>query len=173
VLKDGVLQQCDTPQTLYHDPLNLFVAGFIGSPAMNLVKVGEERPLRLGDSTLALAPPGEAALADTDGAVTVGFRPEALQVGDGPLRAQIRTVEDLGSEVFVHVYLDHQGEMLPLVSKMFPPFEGQAGDSVGLQITGATHLFAADGSRVVSTTATLRGASASPSATVDASTSTP
>jgi multiple sugar transport system ATP-binding protein len=173
VLKDGVLQQCDTPQTLYHDPLNLFVAGFIGSPAMNLVKVGEERPLRLGDATLALAPPGEAALADTDGAVMVGFRPEALQVGDGPLRAQIRTVEDLGSEVFVHVYLDHQGEMLPLVSKMFPPFEGQAGDSVGLQITGATHLFAADGSRVVSTTATLRGASASPSATVDASTSTP
>jgi multiple sugar transport system ATP-binding protein len=172
VLKDGVLQQCDTPQTLYHEPLNLFVAGFIGSPAMNLVKVGEERPLRLGDATLALAPPGEAALADTDGAVTVGFRPEALQVGDGPLRAQIRTVEDLGSEVFVHVYLDHQGEMLPLVSKMFPPFEGQAGDSVGLQITGATHLFAADGSRVVSTTATLRPAAPS-SVTADASHSTP
>jgi multiple sugar transport system ATP-binding protein len=173
VLKDGVLQQCDTPQTLYHEPLNLFVAGFIGSPAMNLVDVGDERPLRLGDSTLTLAPPGEAALADTDGAVTVGFRPEALQVGDGPLRAQIRTVEDLGSEIFVHVYLDHHGEMLPLVSKMFPPFAGQPGDSVGLQITGATHLFAADGSRVVSTTATLRGASASPSATADASTSTP
>jgi multiple sugar transport system ATP-binding protein len=173
VLKDGVLQQCDTPQTLYHEPLNLFVAGFIGSPAMNLVDVGEERPLRLGEATLALAPPGEAALADASGPITVGFRPEALQVGDGPLRAQIRSVEDLGPEVFVHVYLDHDGEMLPLVSKMFPPFDGQPGDSVGLQITGATHLFAADGSRLVSTTATLRGASSSPSVTADASPSTP
>jgi multiple sugar transport system ATP-binding protein len=161
VLKGGVLQQCDTPQTLYHEPLNLFVAGFIGSPAMNLVPVGEERPLRLGGSTLALAGPGEAALADAAGPVTVGFRPEALQVGDGPLRAQIRTVEDLGSEVFVHVYFEHQGESLPLVSKMLPPFAGQPGDNVGLQIDGATHLFAEDGSRIVSTTATLRAASRS------------
>ena len=48
VLKDGVLQQCDAPGTLYHEPVNLFVAGFIGSPAMNLVDLGEERPLRLG-----------------------------------------------------------------------------------------------------------------------------
>jgi multiple sugar transport system ATP-binding protein len=137
---------------------------------MNLVEVGEERPLKLGGSTLALAPPGEAALADASGPITVGFRPEALEVGDGPLRAQIRSVEDLGPEVFVHVYLDRQGEMLPLVSKMFPPFDGQPGDSVGLQITGATHLFAADGSRVVSTTATLRP---SASVTADSSTSTP
>ena len=172
VLKDGVLQQCDTPQTLYHEPLNLFVAGFIGSPAMNLVDVGEGRPLTLGEATLALAPPGEAALADAAGPITVGFRPEALQVGDGPLRAQIRSVEDLGPEVFVHVYLDHDGEMLPLVSKMFPPFDGQPGDSVGLQITGTTHLFAADGSRLVSTTATLLPAAPS-SVPADASTSTP
>jgi multiple sugar transport system ATP-binding protein len=173
VLKDGVLQQCDTPGTLYHEPINLFVAGFIGSPAMNLVEVGEERPLRLAGSTLALAPPGEAALADAAGAITVGFRPEALQVGDGPLAAQIRTVEDLGSEVFVHLALEHQGEPLALVSKMLPPFDGRPGDTIGLQITGATHLFAADGSRVVSTTGTLHGTSASASMTADASTSTP
>ncbi|MEA2394426.1 MAG: multiple sugar transport system ATP-binding protein [Solirubrobacteraceae bacterium] len=173
VLKDGVLQQCDTPGTLYHEPINLFVAGFIGSPAMNLVEVGEERPLRLAGSTLALAPPGEAALADAAGAITVGFRPEALQVGDGPLAAQIRTVEDLGSEVFVHLALEHQGEPLALVSKMLPPFDGRPGDTIGLQITGATHLFAADGSRVVSTTGTLHGTSASASMTADAPTSTP
>jgi multiple sugar transport system ATP-binding protein len=173
VLKDGVLQQCDTPQTLYHEPINLFVAGFIGSPAMNLVDVGEERPLRLGGATVALAQAGEAALADAAGPITVGFRPEALQVGDGPLAGQIRTVEDLGSEVFVHVYLEHHGEALALVSKMLPPFDGRPGDTIGLQITGATHLFAADGSRVVSTTATLRAGSASPSLTADSSTSTP
>jgi multiple sugar transport system ATP-binding protein len=172
VLRDGVLQQCDTPQTLYHEPTNVFVAGFIGSPAMNLVDVGEERPLRLGDATLALAPVGEAALADAPGAITAGFRPEVLQVGDGPLRAKIRSVEDLGPEVFVHLYLDHQGETLPFVAKMFPPFEGQPGDSVGLQITGATHLFASDGSRVVSTTATLRPA-APASVAADASPAAP
>jgi multiple sugar transport system ATP-binding protein len=165
VLKDGVLQQCDTPRVLYHEPINLFVAGFIGSPAMNLVAVGEGRPLRLGGTTLELARPGAAALADAAGPITVGFRPEALQVGDGPLRAQIRTVEDLGSEVFVHVYLEHQGETLALVSKMLPPFDGQPGDSVGLQINGATHLFADDGSRVASTTATLPTTSASATAT--------
>jgi multiple sugar transport system ATP-binding protein len=173
VLKDGVLQQCDTPQTLYHEPLNLFVAGFIGSPAMNLVPVGEERPLRLGGSTLALGGRGEAALADSPGAITVGFRPEALQVGDGPLRAQIRTVEDLGSEVFVHVYHEHRGQNLPLVSKMLPPFEGQPGDDIGLQISGATHLFAEDGSRIASTTATLSATSASAPVTTDAPSATP
>jgi multiple sugar transport system ATP-binding protein len=165
VLKDGVLQQCDTPRTLYHSPINLFVAGFIGSPAMNLVAVGDGRPLMLAGSTLALGGPGDAAVADAAGPMTVGFRPEALQVGDGPLRAQIRTVEDLGSEVFVHVSLDHQGETLALVSKMQPPFTGEPGDSVGLQITGTTHLFADDGSRVASTTGTLRAGAASATAT--------
>jgi multiple sugar transport system ATP-binding protein len=173
VLKDGVLQQCDTPRQLYHEPDNLFVAGFIGSPAMNLVPLGDGRPLTLGGAKLALAPPGEAALAGSPGPVTVGFRPEALRVGDGPLRATIRTVEDLGSEVFVHVYLDHQGESLALVSKTQPPFEGQLGDGIGLQITGTTHLFAADGSRIASTTGTLSAAPASASVTTDASPATP
>jgi multiple sugar transport system ATP-binding protein len=158
VLKDGVLQQCDAPGTLYHEPSNRFVAGFIGSPAMNLVAVGEERPLRLGDATVELGPGGEAALAEHPGAITVGFRPEALEVGDGPLRAQIRTVEDLGSEVFVHLAAQHQGESVALVSKMFPPFDAQPGDTVGLQITGTTHLFAEDGSRIASPGASLRTA---------------
>ncbi len=160
VLRDGVLQQCDTPRSLYHEPDNLFVAGFIGSPAMNLIDVGAERPWRLAGSQLALDRPGEEALAGSSGAITVGFRPEALEVGDGPLRAQIRTVEDLGSEVFVHLALEHQGTALALVSKMLPPFDGRPGDAVGLQITGAVHLFDADGARVASTTAALHPASA-------------
>jgi multiple sugar transport system ATP-binding protein len=155
VLKDGVLQQVAAPRTLYHQPINLFVAGFMGSPAMNLVAVGTERPLKLGGSTLALAASGETALADAEGIITVGFRPEALTIGDGPLGAQIRTVEDLGSEVFVHLFLQHAGENLALVAKTSPPFDGRPGESIGLQITGTTHLFAGDGSHVVSTTATL------------------
>jgi multiple sugar transport system ATP-binding protein len=161
VLKDGVLQQCDTPGTLYHEPLNLFVAGFIGSPAMNLVAMGAERPLQLGGAPLTLGRPAQAALAEAPGEVTVGFRPEALKVGDGPLRAKIRTVEDLGSEVFVHVALDHRGETRPLVSKMEPPFPGEPGENVGLQITGTTHVFDGDGLRLASTTASLEAAPAS------------
>jgi multiple sugar transport system ATP-binding protein len=151
VLKDGVLQQCDAPGTLYHEPVNLFVAGFIGSPAMNLVEVGDGRPLKLGSAEVV----PETAVTES-GPITFGFRPEALAVGDGSLRAQIRTVEDLGSEVFVHVALDHGGESIPLVSKMAPPFEGQPGENVGLQIIGTTHLFGADGLRLASSRATLR-----------------
>jgi multiple sugar transport system ATP-binding protein len=156
VLKDGVLQQVDAPGTLYHEPVNLFVAGFIGSPAMNLVDVGDASPLKIGQASLSLHGPGEAAVGNGAGRITLGFRPEALRVVEGgPLKAQIRTVEDLGPEVFVHVAVDHNGESIPLVSKMPPPFEGNLGDNVGLQIAGATHVFGGDGLRIASTTATL------------------
>ena len=123
---------------------------------MNLVPVGAERPLRIADATVALDGVGEVALAATAATdIVVGFRPEALVVGDGPLRARIRTVEDLGSEVFVHLALDHRGANLPLVSKMPAPFHRHAGEDVGLQLVGAVHLFDATGPRIVSATATL------------------
>jgi multiple sugar transport system ATP-binding protein len=155
VLKDGVLQQCDAPSTLYHEPVNLFVAGFIGSPAMNLVDVGDARPPRIGDAELELGSAGDAALRDHPGKITVGFRPEAVRVGDGPLDVRIRNVEDLGSEIFVHVAVEHNGENVPLIAKMSPPFAGEQGDHVGLQIDGTTHLFGEDGTRIASPTATL------------------
>jgi multiple sugar transport system ATP-binding protein len=155
VLRDGVLQQVDAPSTLYHEPRNLFVAGFIGSPAMNLVHVGDARPPRIGGCELAF---DDAGLGDSGG-LTVGFRPEALRVGDGPLPARIRTVEDLGSEMFVHVAVEHEGESVPLIAKMTPPFDGAPGDRVGLQIAGKTHVFGDDGSRIASPTANLRSPS--------------
>jgi multiple sugar transport system ATP-binding protein len=156
VLKGGVLQQCDAPGTLYHEPVNLFVAGFIGSPAMNLVDLGDERPLRLGSSQLVLDGDAEAAVANSGaGNITLGFRPETVRLGDGPLRAQIRTVEDLGNEVFVHISLDHRGDTLGLVSRLAPPFDGTPGDNTGVQLDGTTHLFGGDGSRIASTKATL------------------
>ena len=156
VLRDGVLQQCDAPSTLYHEPVNVFVAGFIGSPAMNLVELGDERPLRIGDVELELDSADLPALGNGTGAVTVGFRPEALGVGDGPLQARIRTVEDLGSEMFVHVAIEHRGGSVPLIAKMSPPFDGSPDDTVGLQIAGTTHVFGGDGARIASPRATLR-----------------
>jgi multiple sugar transport system ATP-binding protein len=155
VLRDGVLQQCEVPSTLYHEPVNLFVAGFIGSPAMNLVEVGDARPPRIGEAELAV----EDAALGASGRLTVGFRPEALRIGDGPLAARIRTVEDLGSEMFVHVAVEHRGESVPLIAKMTPPFDGAPGDRVGLQIAGKIHLFGEDGSRIASPRATLRSPS--------------
>jgi multiple sugar transport system ATP-binding protein len=156
VLKDGVLQQADAPATLYHEPANLFVAGFIGSPAMNLVPLGSARPLRIGGSELAFDGSARTAVGKANGDITVGFRPEAVRVGDGPLRGRIRNVEDLGSEVFVHVAVENNGDSLSVVSKMTPPFAGQLDENVGLEIRGTAHFFAGDGSRIASTDASLR-----------------
>jgi multiple sugar transport system ATP-binding protein len=159
VLKDGILQQCAPPSDLYHQPSNLFVAGFIGSPAMNQVALGSGRPLHLGSTAVAFDAAGDVAVqAAASDVITIGFRPEAIQVGDGPLRAHIRTVEDLGSEVFVHVAVEHQGSTVALVSKMAAPFVGRPGDDVGLQLTGVAHLFGAGGLRLASVSAKLVGA---------------
>jgi multiple sugar transport system ATP-binding protein len=155
VLKDGALQQCDAPSALYHEPDNLFVAGFIGSPAMNLIEVGAWEPFALGDCELALDTDVFTSLSPDRGSLTVGFRPEAVRVGDGPLHARIRNVEDLGSEIFVHLAVEHQGASVPIVAATAPPFDGVAGDNVGLQVNGITHLFAEDGGRIGSGTASL------------------
>ena len=142
VLRDGDLQQCDTPATLYHAPANLFVAGFIGSPAMNTLPVPASGPVQVAG--------GEIGIADGLGGerATVGFRPETVVIGnDGPIPARIRTVEDLGSEVFVHLVIDHEGEERRIVAKVDPPFTGSPDDSVRLKLRGTVHLFDTAGVR--------------------------
>jgi len=135
VLRDGLLQQCDAPSTLYHAPANLFVAGFIGSPAMNILPAAPTGPLKVGGAEIGIADDlgGERA--------TVGFRPEAVIVGDGPIAGRIRIVEDLGSEVFVHLVIDHEGEERRIVAKVDAPFVGSPGDNVRLGLSGTVHLF--------------------------------
>jgi multiple sugar transport system ATP-binding protein len=117
VLRDGFLQQCDTPQTLYDRPINMFVAAFIGSPAMNLYEAALTESctdLRIGSQTIQLtervrtAHPGLAGFAGRP--VIVGIRPENLPAANGPagpaLAAQVELVEALGSELQVHFSLD-------------------------------------------------------------------
>jgi multiple sugar transport system ATP-binding protein len=135
VLRDGDLQQVDSPATLYHAPANLFVAGFIGSPAMNTLPASASGPLLVGGADIGIADDlaGERA--------TVGFRPETVIIGDGPIAARIRIVEDLGSEVFVHLIIDHDGEERRIVSKVDAPFVGSPGDNVRLALRGTIHLF--------------------------------
>jgi multiple sugar transport system ATP-binding protein len=135
VLRDGFLQQCDSPATLYHAPANLFVAGFIGSPAMNLLPVAATGPLQVGGTEIGVADDlgGERA--------TVGFRPESVLVGEGTITGRIRIAEDLGSEVFVHLVIDHDGEERRIVAKVDAPFSGSSGDNVRLALRGTLHLF--------------------------------
>ena len=104
VLRDGVLQQCDTPQELFHRPANLFVAAFIGSPAMNLVEAdvaGDE--VVFGGYRLAL--PADSPLRGQRRRVILGVRPtdfEASGPGTEPalprMTVKVDVVEQLGSE---------------------------------------------------------------------------
>ncbi len=136
VLRDGQLQQCDAPSRLYHEPANLFVAGFIGSPAMNTLPVTLHGAVTIAGAEFQIG----AALGD--GPAMIGFRPEAVLIGDeGPIPARVRIVEDLGSEVFVHLVIDHEGEERRIVAKVDPPFAGAPDDNVRLALHGAVHLF--------------------------------
>ena len=122
VLKDGYLQQVDTPQNLYDLPTNVFVAAFIGSPSMNLyesvVTLNGENSIQIGDQRLTV--PSELlsqrpTLREYNGQrVVVGIRPEDFEdvaiATDAPpdrrLKARVRLVEALGSELMVHFSLD-------------------------------------------------------------------
>src|SRR3954463_7735409 len=103
VMKAGYLQQVDTPLNLYDRPVNLFVAGFIGSPQMNLMgATAVEGQAKIGDY---LVPVDEAASKKMEGHITVGVRPEAWRVvspNEGGLPVRVTVVEELGSDAFVY-----------------------------------------------------------------------
>jgi multiple sugar transport system ATP-binding protein len=142
VLRDGELQQVDAPSTLYHEPANLFVAGFIGSPAMNMLPVSVDRTIKVAGAEIRIG----AALSGER--ATLGFRPETVVIGDdGPIPARIRVVEDLGSEVFVHLVIDHDGEERRIVAKVDPPFAGEPDENAHLTLRGTVHLFDGTGVR--------------------------
>jgi multiple sugar transport system ATP-binding protein len=106
VMRDGTVQQCDTPDNLFEAPTNIFVAAFIGSPAMNLVP-GELRGGTLHVAGLELRP---ARAPRHEGPVIAGIRPTDLKAepgGDGGrLRAELEVVERLGSESHVIFAVD-------------------------------------------------------------------
>jgi multiple sugar transport system ATP-binding protein len=118
VMRDGRLIQCDRPQALYDRPADLFVAGFIGSPSMNVARGRLERAdgrldLVLGSQRLSL--PGDlpdAVHARAGAPVVVGIRPEGLTHAppgsddDHVLEASVEHVESLGSDLLVHAELD-------------------------------------------------------------------
>jgi multiple sugar transport system ATP-binding protein len=148
VLRDGDLQQVDAPSTLYHAPANVFVAGFIGSPAMNMLPVSVDGSVKIAGAEIRI---GQALGSKP---ATIGFRPETVVIGtEGPIPARIRIVEDLGAEAFVHLVVDHDGEERRIVAKVDPPFAGEPDENVRLTLRGALHLF--DSNEVRRATVTL------------------
>jgi multiple sugar transport system ATP-binding protein len=136
VLRDGDLQQVDPPSKLYHEPANLFVAGFIGSPAMNMLPVSVDHAVKIAGTEIRIGGLAGGGLG------TLGFRPETVTIGaEGPIPARIRLVEDLGSEVFVHLVIDHEGAEHRIVAKVEPPFKGKVDENVRLTLRGTVHLF--------------------------------
>lgn len=108
VLRDGKLQQYATPSELYDRPVNAFVAGFIGSPAMNLMDLRRSGDgVTLGGSTVPLTREVADAAGSAD-TVTVGLRPEDLSLtseGDG-IKAVVDVVEELGSESYLYAHME-------------------------------------------------------------------
>ncbi len=103
VLKDGLLQQCDSPRRMYDHPNNVFVAGFIGSPAMNLFEVPVEgSSVKFGTATL----PASFGAAPSGGRVTLGVRPEDLDIAQQGLPVTVEVVEELGADAYVYGSMD-------------------------------------------------------------------
>ena len=120
VMSKGSLMQVDSPQNLYDRPDNLFVAAFIGSPQMNLLRGvyqsnGSGGKIQLGSSSFTLAIRRRRSPSTTDERVAVGIRPEHLteaQNGDtagNTLSGVVNVREGLGSEVIVHLEVDAHG----------------------------------------------------------------
>jgi len=143
VLKDGLLQQCDTPRALFERPVNVFVAGFMGSPAMNLIDLPVSGDgLALSQTLIPLSAAQRAAL--TGGVVTIGVRPEGWDlVGAGQgLAATVEVVEELGSDSYAYVTPQLEGGKTLVVRTVDAAAIPMKGDVIGLRPkTASLHLF--------------------------------
>ena len=162
VMKDGVVQQVDSPQNLYVNPCNKFVAGFIGAPQMNLLdatvgKSGDDVTLTFGGNTIAL-PADKAKKLESAGyvgkTVTLGIRPEDLHDDEAALtnnaksviEATIRVYEMLGAEVYLYFDIDETS----CTARVNPRTSARPGDTVklALDMTKA-HVFDKETEKVI------------------------
>lgn len=143
VLKDGLLMQVDTPRNLYDRPKNVFVAGFIGSPAMNLLELPVvDGGVQFGGTVY---PVPQNVLAEANGStVTVGSRPEDLEqapAGEG-LKVEVDVVEELGADAYVYGHTTLDGKDHDIVARVDgrrPPLKG---DTLYVRPqSGHVHLF--------------------------------
>jgi multiple sugar transport system ATP-binding protein len=149
VLNDARLQQVDTPRNLYEKPANIFVAGFIGSPAMNLRAAGlVPEGVRIGGMVLSLPPETlrSARAAGVD-EVTIGLRPESASLAAagtaGTLPLTVALVEELGADAYVYGEVEGDTpEDKPWVVRCDGRAAPRIGDRVGVAVRASeAHLF--------------------------------
>ena len=144
VLKDGLLQQVDTPRNLYDTPANAFVAGFIGSPAMNLLS----SPVSGGKAALGGLSIDVPASAGSS--VTVGIRPESFEPASKGFDVIVEVVEELGADAFVYgkpadsslKFVNAGDEGAQVIVRWDPKNPPKPGDTVTVAAPAASvHLF--------------------------------
>ena len=147
VMKDGRIEQTGSPLELYDRPANLFVAGFIGSPAMNFLpgtlhRSGDSTVVQLDDGTKLGTPPGSGGV---DGQLVIfGTRPEHLALGHDGIATQVAVVEPTGADTFV--VCRHNGREVAVVFRERHAFE--PGSTIHLQPDlQRAHLFDAGSGR--------------------------
>ncbi|WP_148614256.1 ABC transporter ATP-binding protein [Nocardioides rubriscoriae] len=143
VMKEGVLQQVDSPLGLYDRPVNLFVAGFIGSPQMNLLEAtAVDGSARIGDY---LVPVDPAAAATMSGHITVGVRPEAwrlVSAEQGGLPVRVTVVEELGADGFVYGTSGVEGTPANIIVRVSGRDSVRKGDTIHVTTDPtAVHVF--------------------------------
>jgi len=151
VMKDGVIQQVDTPLALYDKPANIFVAGFIGSPQMNLMEgTADGGELKLGSYRVPVDP---TAARKMTGLITVGVRPENWRVvgdSDGGLPVSVTVVEELGSDAFVYGQCEVEGTPSNVIIRVAGRHHPSKGETLYVTTDPAhVHVFdAATGKRL-------------------------
>jgi multiple sugar transport system ATP-binding protein len=152
VLQGGVLQQVATPRELYEHPVNVFVAGFVGSPPMNVFPTRVESSadgsaLRIGDQRLPLPGALAAGSFPPDAKLRAGIRPEAFRVassegGTAPLVACVTAIEWLGHETLAHVRVGNGAEAILLVVRLTGMQPLDVGSELALAVDASDiHLF--------------------------------
>ncbi|MCJ1705613.1 MULTISPECIES: sn-glycerol-3-phosphate ABC transporter ATP-binding protein UgpC [unclassified Rathayibacter] len=142
VLKDGLLQQVGTPRDLYENPNNVFVAGFIGSPAMNLFHADvTDGGVKFGDTVLPIA--REALAKTAQKVVTLGVRPEDVTVSTQPggLPIEVDLIEELGSDGYLYGHTEVEGRRTDIVARVDGRVHPTAGDRVYVTANHRVHIF--------------------------------
>ncbi len=161
VMKDGLIQQIDSPQELYEKPANIFVAGFIGSPPMNFIDVtieknGDKIQLAFGNTKITLPEAKAKALSEEyiGKTVVMGIRPEnihdeAAVQGISPecnVEADVEVTEMMGAETYLYVLV----EGVQMIARVNPRNTAKAGDHISLNFDGnKIHLFDKETEQVI------------------------
>ena len=149
IMRDGYIQQIGTPQEVFNNPRNLFVAGFIGTPQMNffdakLVREGEKFFVELGGYRVELDAEKEARLLAKDvqsQAVTLGVRPEHTTIGETGIAAKVDVSEMMGSSVHLHVSAEGK-DVIIIVPTIDMKGHYAMGDTVHFSFDGnVAHVF--------------------------------